>query len=271
MKKLFYLVTLVFALSSCTMVDNSEVGIKFKKFSVTDQGNIEANPVTGFVMYNPFTTKVFTYKVFVQYVDYDPFTVTTKDAAEFKMDPLLSYQLIRDKAVYVFNKYRRPLRDIEQGYMRTCTYDAYRIIANNYTSDSLMANRGQFENEVKILLNKSLGDEGFNVNEFTSNITPPASLSQAIEAKNQAIQNALKASNQVAEAEAKAKIAIAEAKGEAEAMKIKADAEAYYNKTISASLSEYIVREDFIEKWNGVLPTVQGGEGMIFDMSKFVK
>ena len=82
---------------------------------------------------------------------------------------------------------------------------------------------------------------------------------------------AAQAAKAAAEAEAKAKIAIAEAKGEAEAMKIKADAEAYYNKTISASLSEYIVREDFIEKWNGVLPTVQGGEGIMFDMSKFVK
>lgn len=101
--------------------------------------------------------------------------------------------------------------------MRTCIYDAYRITANTYSSDELMANRGKFE------------------------------------------------------AEANAQIAIAKAKGEAEAMKIKADTEAYYNRTISASLSEMIVREDFIEKWNGVLPTVQGGNGLIFDMSKFAK
>ena len=39
------------------------------------------------------------------------------------------------------------------------------------------------------------------------------------------------------EAEANAKIAVAKAEGNAKAMKIKADAEAYYNKTISASLS----------------------------------
>jgi hypothetical protein len=46
-------------------------------------------------------------------------------------------------------------------------------------------------------------------------------------------------------------------------MRIKADAEAYYNRTISASLSPMIVQEDFIEKWNGVLPTVQGGSNMM--------
>lgn len=255
----------------CTLVDNSEVGIKFKKFSVTEQGELVATPVTGFTFYNPITTKVFTYPVFIQRVDYEPFTVTTKDAAIFTMDPVLAYQLNRDKATYVFNKYRKPLKDIQAGYMRTCIYDAYRITANTYSSDELMANRGNFEAEVRLMLDKSLGDEGFIVSEFTSQITPPASLSDAIEAKNQAIQNALKASNQVAEAEANAQIAIAKAKGEAEAMKIKADAEAYYNRTISASLSEMIVREDFIEKWDGKLPAVQGGNGLIFDMSKFAK
>ncbi len=242
---------------SCTkMVDNSEIGIKFKKFSLTDQGQLIATEVTGLIFYNPITTKVFTYPVYIQRVDYQPFTVTTKDAAEFTMDPMLAYQLERDKASYVFNKYRRDLPEIEKGYMRTCIYDAYRISANNYTSDELMANRAKFEQEVRQMLVNSLGSEGFNVQEFTSRIAPPQSLSAAIEAKNQAIQEALKAENLVKQAEANAQIAVAKAKGEAEATKVKADAEAYYNRTISASLSTLIVQEDWIEKWDGKLPEV---------------
>lgn len=246
----------------CTkMVDNSEIGIKFRKFSLTEQGELKATQVSGIIFYNPITTDVFTYPVYIQRVDYNPFTVTTKDAAEFLMDPLLAYQLDRTKATYVFNKYRRPLRDIEAGYMRTCIYDAYRICANNYTSDELMANRAKFEAEVRTMLEKSLEDEGFKVNEFTSQITPPASLSAAIEAKNQAIQEALKAENLVKQAEANAQIAIAKAKGEAEATRVKADAEAYYNRTISASLSTLIIQEDWIEKWDGKLPEVSAGNG----------
>ena len=88
--------------------------------------------------------------------------------------------------------------------------------------------------------------------------------------KNAAVQSALKAENKVKEAEAEAKIKIAEAKGNAEAMQIKADAEAYYNRTIAASLSTLIVQEDWIEKWDGHLPTVStSGSGLMFDMSKF--
>lgn len=134
-----------------------------------------------------------------------------------------------------------------------------------------MSNRANFERDVRARLEKSLIAEGFVVEEFTSKITPPASLTSMIDAKNAAIQSALKAENQVKEAEANAKIAIAKAKGNAEATKIKADAEAYYNRTIAASLSPLIIQEDMIEKWNGELPKIAGGGGMILDVNKIVK
>ena len=246
----------------CTVVDTSEVGIKFKKFSLTDQGKLDAVPVTGWVFYNPVSTSVYTYPVYVQRVDYDPFTVTTKDAAVFSMDPLLAFRINRDMAVDVFAKYRKPLEDIEQGYMRTVIYDAYRIVANRYTSDELMASRAQFEAEVRQMLETSLNNEGFEVEEFTSQITPPVSLSQAIEAKNQAIQEALKAENLVKQAEANAKIAIAQAEGEAKALRIKADGEAYYNRTVAASLNALLVQQDAIQKWDGKLPQYMGGQNI---------
>ena len=257
------LVVVPSALIRCTRVDSSEVGVKFNKLSLTDQGTLDATAVTGYVFFCPITTDVFKYETYVQRVDYEPFTVTTRDAAIFTMDPTMAYFLNRSKAVDVFFKYRRPLRDIEDGYMRTVIYDAYRITANGYTSDELMANRAKFESEVRQMLDSTLTVEGFTVTEFTSQITPPESLRQMIEAKNAAVQAALKAENEVKEAEANAKIAVAKAEGEARAMKIKADAEAYYNRTISASLTSLIVQEDFIEKWNGVLPQVQGSNSTI--------
>ena len=257
------LVIIPSALIRCTRVDSSEVGVKFNKLSLTDQGTLDATAVTGYVFFCPITTDVFKYETYVQRVDYEPFTVTTRDAAIFTMDPTMAYFLNRSKAVDVFFKYRRPLRDIEDGYMRTVIYDAYRITANGYTSDELMANRAKFESEVRQMLDSTLTVEGFTVTEFTSQITPPESLRQMIEAKNAAVQAALKAENEVKEAEANAKIAVAKAEGEARAMKIKADAEAYYNRTIAASLSPLIVQEDWIEKWDGKLPQVQGSEKMM--------
>lgn len=246
------------SLVRCTRVDSSEVGIKFNKLSLSEQGTLKASPVTGYVFYCPITTAVHTYPTFVQRVDYKPFEVNTKDAAIFTMDPTLAYYLDRSKATDIFFKYRTDLEDIEGGYIRTVIYDAYRVSANNYTSDELMSSRAKFEAEVRTMLEKTLTNEGFIVTEFTSQITPPESLRKMIDAKNAAVQAALKAENEVKQAEANAKIAVAKAEGDAKAMKIKADAEAYYNRTISASLSTLIVQEDWIEKWDGKLPQYSG-------------
>ena len=252
----------------CTRVDSSEVGIRFNKLSLTEQGKLDASPVTGYVFYNPITTAVHTYPTFVQRVDYEPFTVNTKDAAIFTMDPTMAYYLNRDKAAEVFFKYRKSLEEIQEGYMRTVIYDAYRVTANSYTSDELMANRANFEQEVRLMLDSTLTQEGFTVTEFTSQITPPESLRKMIDAKNAAVQAALKAENEVKQAEANAKIAVAKAQGEAKAMKIKADAEAYYNRTISASLSQMVIQEDWIEKWDGKLPQVSGGNTPLIQIPK---
>lgn len=259
MLMLLVLIIVPTTLCRCTRVDSSEVGIKFNKLSLTEQGKLDASSVTGYVFYNPITTSVHTYPTYVQRVDYKPFTVNTKDAAIFTMDPTMAYYLNRDKATDVFFKYRKSLEEIQEGYMRTVIYDAYRVTANAYTSDELMANRAKFENEVRLLLDSTLTQEGFIVTEFTSQITPPESLRKMIDDKNAAVQAALKAENEVKQAEANAKIAVAEAEGAAKAMKIKADAEAYYNRTISASLSPMIIQEDFIEKWDGKLPTYMMG------------
>ena len=51
-------------------------------------------------------------------------------------------------------------------------------------------------------------------------------------------------------------------------MRIKADAEAYYNRTIAASLSPMIIQEDMIEKWDGKMPQIVGSNGMMLDVSK---
>ena len=238
--------------SCCTTIDSASVGIKFKKWSSNAalKGGVEGT-CRGWVWYNPITT-------------YEPFTVNPKDAAIFSMTPTLAYQIDETKAVDIFVKYRKPVRELEMGYINTCIFEAYRTCANNYTSDELMANRAKFENEVRARLDESMNREGFIVREFTTKIDPPASLTAAITAKNEAVQNALKAENKVKEAEAEAKIAIAKAKGEAEAQKIQGDGEAYYNRVVAASLNSLLVQQYAIEKWDGKLPTYNGSSALPF-------
>ncbi len=266
------LAVIVFQPIGCTTVDSGDIGIKFHKWSTSseDYGGVEGT-CKGFVFYNKYLTRIFTYPTYTQRKNYESFNVNAKDASIFSMDPTIAYRINPAKAPDIFVKYRVGIEELENGYIRTCIYEAYRTCANKYTSDSLMSNRANFESDVRARLDKSLAEEGFIVEEFTSQITPPASLTEMIDAKNRAIQASLKAENEVKEAEAKAKIAVAQAKGEADALKIKGDGEAYYNRTVAASLNDLLVRQYFIEKWNGEVPTVMGSSGMMFDMSKFVQ
>lgn len=257
--------------TSCTTIDSGSVGIRFYKWAVNsdDKGGV-IGTCKGFVWFNPFTQSIFEYETFVQRKTYDEFKVNAKDASIFSMQPTIAYRLDPDMGTHVFVKYRKSLEEIEDGYIRTCIYEAYRTCGNAYTSDYLMANRGEFEAEVRKRLEKSLNQEGFIVEEFTSNITPPLSLQEAINAKNEAVQNALKAENKVKEAEANAKIEIAKAEGqakanivkaqgEAQALRIKGDGEAYYNRVVAQSLTPLLVKQDAIDKWNGQLPQYTGG------------
>lgn len=171
----------------CTRVDSGEIGIKFHKWSVDadNYGGVEGT-CRGWVFYNAFTTEVFTYPTTVQRKNYDPFTVNAKDASVFTMDPTLAYHINVDKACDIFVKYRKPLSELEDGYIRTCIYEAYRTCGNSFTSDSLMSHRAEFEAAVRSRLEKSLMAEGFIVDEFTSQITPPKSLTEMIDSKNRA-------------------------------------------------------------------------------------
>jgi len=248
------------SLYSCTTVDSGSVGIRFHKFSANKekQGGV-LGTVRGFVWYNPVTQSIHKYPVFVQRKSFDDITVNTKDAAIFRITPTLAYKLDPDKAIDVFLTYRRPLTEIENGFINTCIYEAYRTVGNTYTSEELMANRGEFEATVRERLEQSLNTEGFIVLEFTAQIMPPPSLVEAIDAKNRAIQDALRAENEIRRAEAQAQIEVAKAKGEAEALRIKGDGEAYYNRVVAASLNMLLVQQYAVDKWDGKLPMYSGG------------
>jgi regulator of protease activity HflC (stomatin/prohibitin superfamily) len=235
-------------------IDAGNVGIKINLYG-SDKGVDNITLVTGRVWYNSWTTKIIEFPTFTQSVDYDSFVITTKDAAEFKVDPKLNYHINPDKVPQIYRQYRRPLGEIQQGFMKNTIYDAYRIVANSFTSDSVMSNREVFEDRVQNVLTKTLGKDGFIYDQLTSAITPPPSLRQMIDEKNTSIQARLKAENMAKQAEAEAKVLVAKAEGQAKATLIKARAEAEANQLRQKTLTPLLIQQEWVAKWNGVLPT----------------
>lgn len=257
---IFFLLVVIYIIQPFTYenIDAGNVGIKINLYG-SDRGVDNITIVTGRVWYNSWTTKIVEFPTYTQSVDYEPFVVTTKDAAEFKVDPKLNYHVNSQMVPQIYRQYRKPLGEIEQQFMRNTIYDAYRIVANSFSSDSVMSNRERFEDRIQTILTKNLSKDGFIYDQLTSAITPPESLRQMIDEKNASIQARLKAENQAKQADAEAKVKLATAQGEAQALLVKAKAEAEANRLRQSSLTPMLIQQQWIQKWNGTLPTTQAG------------
>lgn len=261
---IFAFVFVIFAgVFSCERIDAGHVGVKVNMFG-TGKGVNDITEVTGWVFFNPFTTKIYEFPTFIQHKEYtgeNSFIVNSKDGSEFNVSPIMNYSVQREKVPAIFAKYRKSLGEIEEGFLKTAVYDAFRLATNKYTADGLIGNREQFEIEVRRILETQLLKEGFVVGQFTSNLVYPETFKKSIEAKNNAVQAALRAENDVKKAEAEAKIRIAQSQGRAEAMLTEARAEAESNRLRQATLTPLLIQQQWIEKWDGALPTHQFGPG----------
>jgi regulator of protease activity HflC (stomatin/prohibitin superfamily) len=256
-----------FAIIGLERIDAGHVGIKVNLLG-TGKGVDNATEVTGWVFYNRFTTKIVEFPTFMQHKEYkkfeeidNSFVVNSKDGSEFHVSPLINYSVEREKVPYIFTKYRVELNAIEDGFLKTTIYDAFRMTANSYTAEELISNRQTFETKVRATLDASLLKEGFVISQLTSNLIYPETFKRAIEAKNNAVQTALTAENQVKTAEAQAKIKVATAAGNAQAMLTAAKAEAEANRMKQVTLTPLLLQLEWVNKWDGQLPNTMLGQG----------
>ena len=162
----------------------------------------------------------------------------------------------------VFKKYRKELKDVIEGTLYNYVKDAFRIQLNRYTTDEIVSNRALVEKSIEQYLSQTLTKENFKLEQLTSGLKYPDVIVQSVNAKNKAVQEAMKVENElkVVEAEAKKKIVAAEAEYKANELRTK-------------SLTPAVLQKMWIEKWDGTIPTVvTGGNSSTFlDLSKFKK
>jgi len=258
-----FFTALTLLMNSCERIDAGHVGVRVNLYG-TGKGVGDITECTGWVFYNPISTKIYEFPTYIQHKEYtedNSFVVNSKDGSEFHVSPIINYSVQRDKVPAIFSKYRRTLESIEEGFLKTTIYDAFRMTANAYTAEELISNRQTFETKVRSKLDTDLLNEGFTISQLTSNLGYPETFKKAIEAKNNAVQAALTAENQVKTAEAQAKIKVATAEGNAQAMLATSKAEAESYRLKQSAITPMLLQQMWIEKWNGTLPTTQLGAG----------
>ena len=148
-----------------------------------------------------------------------------------------------------------------------------------YTAEDLVAKRDMLSKEIISLMTSDLNEKGINIIGVSiEDIDFTDAFTQAIEAKQVATQNKLRAETEQAqktleaEAEAKRKKISVEAEAEAKKIaadanayeiKVRADAEAEANNKVSSSLTDKIIEKMYYDKWNGELPKVSGSNSIV--------
>lgn len=201
MKKLLLLLMLSISLISCNRPEPNYEGVL-----MTDYGRngIESfKVVTGAQGPLGPGSELYQVPMFEEKGDCDPVRVSARDAGIFMVDPSYTYQTTRTKGPNIVLNYkhlgtgREFFDNIENNVLNKIVVDAFRERARFYTTDSLMNNLGQFETEVEEDLKIKFYNKFFTLNTLTSGLTPPSSMADAIEARNNAIQKANEVKNQL--------------------------------------------------------------------------
>ncbi|MCE3228921.1 MAG: hypothetical protein K0S32_3472 [Bacteroidetes bacterium] len=241
-------------------VDAGHLGLKVN-LTGDERGVSDYVYKTGWVVFNSWTEKLYEFPTFQQHIDYNVQTVITRGGFSADIRPSFNYALVPSTVGDMFQNLRLPIKDVEQGWLKTAIVGSVNDIANKWSVDSIFNHRESFESSIIVECNKRIS-KWFTVSQLRTNITPPPALQEAIEAKTRALQEVQVAENQkqVAIAEALRKIAIA--RGDSAQMVIEASGEAEAIKRKQMTLSNMYIEYLKIQRWDGKNPTtVLGKEG----------
>lgn len=185
--------------------------------------------------------------------------VTVELAVNYRIEPTMSYAIIKNVG-----------KTYEDTLVIPSTNEVLKAVMAKYSAEGCIKDRASLSQEVVDLINGKLNKQGIYVEDVNIvNFNFSEELNNAIEKKQVAEQNKLKAETDkqktIIEAEAKAEQKKIEAEAEANATLAKAEAEAKANEMLNKSLSDKVINYNAIEKWNGELPKVNGNSANIID------
>ncbi len=140
-----------------------------------------------------------------------------------------------------------------------------RNILEPLVKDNIQASLNEKYGSEVVTINKVVINNATFDDEYNDKIAQKQQAQMAYE--TQQIEN----KTAVEKAEADAKVKVTQAQAEADAKRISANAEADANRVIQESLTDEILREMTIDKWNGELPKVTGENGMMLDVSDIMQ
>jgi regulator of protease activity HflC (stomatin/prohibitin superfamily) len=239
-----------FIVFSCKTIRPGNVGVKqrFGKLS-------ENTKSQGLMFYNPFVSKVIL--VPTRTINRElSMNLPSKEGLTIASDVSILYRIQPTKVTDVIREIGLNYDLIITSVFRSAAAD---ICSQFFAKDMHSGERRVIESQIAALMNERLGPKGFIIEAvLLKSITLPKGLTQAIEQKLEAEQDAMRmqfileqqrreAERQVIAAEAKRQVAVIDAQARAEVIRIEAEAQQKANELLNSSLTPGVLKLKQIE------------------------
>lgn len=177
----------------------------------------------------------------------------SKDLQTIKSSIAVNYRVNQD---HVADLYQKIGMSYESTVINPAISECIKSVTSRYTAEELITKRTEVSEEMKKFLQDKLIEKYILVDSFNIiNFDFTDAFNTAIEEKQIAEQNALKAKYDLERIKTEAEQAVTKAKGEAEAMKLK-----------NEQISQNIIYLEFIDKWDGKMPTYYGSDNLFLGL-----
>lgn len=198
----------------------------------------------------------------------------------FTADVSVSSRLEADQVPHFYVRLRTDHLDTwSHGYLRNVRRDACNEEGTRHTAEELYGERKEeFLKAARQRVQENLKPVGVSIEQFgfVGPPRPPEPVAKTIEAKVEAIQDAIRTENEVHATRGEAAMRVAEAEGQAKATIARADGDEKANAILAATITPTLLQwrqlelqQQAIAKWNGVRPQfegVAGGGGFLFNV-----
>lgn len=205
----------------------------------------------------------------------ESFSASSSEGKAITLDLTFTYQFQQENVDKVFSRFKgQDGKAVRDSFIKPNIISwTKEVVAKYKVSDILGSERANVNVALTDYLAKKFDSYGITVSNVSLiNITVDKETQKAINAKITAQQNAetqaINNQTEIDKAEAEAKVKLTNAQAEADAQKIKAEAEAAANKKLAESLTQTLIENEKIKKWNGKLPEYMGDGDMSIILNK---
>jgi len=238
-------------------IDVGNVGLKVNNTG-DERGVSKTAYVTGWVFYNNWLSRIKEFPVTQQHIDYEETSIITRGGFQAIIKPSFNWSVNPGNAADMYQNLKQDVDQIKDTWLKNAIIGAVNDIANLYTVDSIFNHRAEFEADIVKECNKRVS-KWFNVSQLRTNIVPPKEITQAINAKTAAVQEAQAAIQQKIVAEAQAQTQIAKAKGDSAQAVISASGRAEAVRKEQQYLTPMYIDYIRVQRWDGKYPTTMLG------------